>query len=77
MRKVIESHLRIADEVNLTIVQRTEEIKKLKQVIENTKAQLHNTELKFDEFDKLVEQGSEKGINQIRDNFYSLLRANN
>ncbi len=63
--------------MNLTIVARCEEIKTLKATIESYKQQIEETEQKFTKFDKLLEEGSEKGFNAIREGYYVVLRENN
>lgn len=69
--------MKVAEEVNVIIVQRCEEIRRLKGTIDSYKSQIEETEKKFERFDKLMQEGSEKSYNQVRESFYTILRLNN
>ena len=69
--------MRIAEEVNLQLIKNIEELKKARIVYNTIKQSLAQAEEKFQKFDLLLKDGSEKSYNQVREGYYTIIRTNN
>lgn len=67
---------KVNDEINLTIITRSEEIKKLHGVVETLEKHSTLLEEKYLKFEVLFEDRTEKGDNEISEFFYLHLREN-
>lgn len=77
MRRTLAAHIKVSEETNLYIISRNGEIMKLedqkKGLIENMDA----LEKKFIKLDRLFDENSARGTNEVKESFYLTLKERN